>query len=107
MLEVEPAWKSSLQQSLGCATWTTVKERRGLVVGCCGELSELTPGLISDSCCTRMRHPLDATAPRRAHRASIENTSLVVNRDLNGTVVLSLKIDCYCAIRSEYAAPPL
>src|SRR5580658_4568490 len=53
MLEVEPAWKSSLQQSLGCATWTTVKERRGLVVGCCVELSELTPGLISDSCCTR------------------------------------------------------
>src|SRR5579863_5351346 len=58
MLEVEPAWKSSLQQSLGCATWTTVKERRGLVVGCCGELSELTPGLISDSCCTRMRNIL-------------------------------------------------
>src|SRR5580658_3446141 len=77
MLEVEPAWKSSLQQSLGCATWTTVKERRGLVVGCCGELSELTPGLIGDSCCMRMRHPLDATAPRRVHRASIENTSLV------------------------------
>jgi hypothetical protein len=37
----------------------------------------------------------------------VHRAHFLVNRDLDGTVVIFLEIDCYCAIRSEYADPPL
>ena len=61
-------------------------------------------------------HDLDVRDRQRArtglpmpelHQPAASKSVQRVNRDLNGTVVLFLKIDCYCAIRSKYADPPL